>query len=153
MNYCHLNSNNLLRLNIPYSISCRQRKKCWLIWHQSLIFIFILPQLEQLWSAVFTFLVVKYFLWRKQGWQAPHIHLLIHFPLKREKKKSIEFSTDLSNLSWNNELNNWHQFIVTVQFFFLFKAMWVFSVKQPFKKFDYTASNGVCCFFLSKIIE
>lgn len=137
MNYCHLNSNNLLRLNIPYSISCRQKKKCWLIWHQSLIFIFILPQLEQLWSAVFTFLVVKYFLWRKQDWQAPHIHLLIHlfihFPLKREEIIRRVLKWLLSNLSWNNELNNWNQFILLLyNFFFLFKAMWVFSVKEPF---------------------
>lgn len=66
----------------------------------------------------------EYFLWRKQGWQAPHIHLLIHllihFPLKREKKIHRVLNWLLSNLNWNNELNNWHQFIVTVQFFFSF---------------------------------
>lgn len=33
--------------------------------------VFILPQLEQLRSAVLLS-VVKYFLWRKQDWQAPH---------------------------------------------------------------------------------
>jgi hypothetical protein len=42
MNYSHPTPSNLWRLDILHSISCRQKRKSWLIWNQSLIFIFIL---------------------------------------------------------------------------------------------------------------
>lgn len=89
LNYSHLNSSNLSRLNIPYSISCRQKKKSWLIWNQSLIFIFY-PA-----TAVATVVCHLYFpcisalLLKKAGLASfPHyllIHSFIHFPLKRKK--------------------------------------------------------------------
>lgn len=122
-----------LETQYPLSISCRRKKKSWLIWNQSLVFIFYLATAGATVVCHLYFPHGKHFLWRKQDWQASFTHFLIHsfihFPLKREKKNPcVLFKGLLSNLSWNN----WNPFVVTVQCFFLFSAMWVFSAQEPF---------------------
>lgn len=93
--YSHLTSSELL-------VGCRQKEENWLIWNQSLIFIFYLA------TAVATVVCHLYFPWGeaflvKKGLASfPHSlahHSFIHFPLKRKKIPRVLFKWLLSNLS------------------------------------------------------